>query len=205
MCVHVFSPPVKSDVGWATMTGVPPTIPSGGENCSAKRNPFHFSCLPARKLSERHFTVCVQVQWSLIFFQSCSETSSVSPPTHNQMFHPLVLDNLASAHLDTKTQCAWSSFAVLKYAKPVGAFFFSLIFWDGEKQLPTASCKCEAENTQIARKTRQSNVNVYWNDAKYNLNYVSKGAAGIDWTLKILLLLHLIVITILTPTHPPPH
>lgn len=72
LCVSVcvcmfFCFPVKSDVGWVTMTGVPPTIPSGGENCSAKRNSFHFYCLPARERSERHFTVCVQVQWSLFF------------------------------------------------------------------------------------------------------------------------------------------
>lgn len=73
MCVHDFFSPVKSDVGWVTMTGVPPTIPSRGENCSATRK--HFYCLPARERSEQHFTVCVQVQWSLfflsVFFHRC--------------------------------------------------------------------------------------------------------------------------------------
>lgn len=109
LCVSVcvcmfFCFPVKSDVGWVTMTGVPPTIPSGGENCSAKRNSFHFYCLPARERSERHFTVCVQVQWSLFFLSVFfSQMSSVSRPTHNNIFHPLLLDNSASAHLDTWT------------------------------------------------------------------------------------------------------
>lgn len=182
VCVCMCFLPVKSDVRWVTMTGVPPTIPSGGWNCSVKRNSFHFSCLPARKLSERHFTVCVQVQWSLIFFHSCSETSSVALPTHNYIFHPLLLDNLASAHLDTLTlsrscpennpnvpEATFLSSSVQGWAGYVSTVvhvnlcLFSPIRTvpDGEKQPPTTSCKCDAENTQIAWNTLQLNVKFY--------------------------------------------
>lgn len=93
MCLYVFAvftPPVKSDVGWVTMTGVPPTIPSGEGNCSANRNSFHFSCLPARKLSERHFTVCVRVQWSL-FFSPFFQRRQVFLSWHNLDTWPLLI------------------------------------------------------------------------------------------------------------------
>lgn len=48
-------------------------------------------------------SLCTSAMNSLFFFHYFSDTSSASRLTYNHTFHPLLLDNLASAHLDTWT------------------------------------------------------------------------------------------------------